>query len=729
MSYRYQEMTVVFAMILVAALGVFVSFLSANHLRETEYATWASDARAETYQLSEILHDKLYRTEGVLRAISERFRARGTIEPDAFRSLISLSRNWDPEIRFDTVAFAERLDRAKRLELERSERVTLAVAGDPGAEAPLAAEAFAVRAVSPPDDLLRPLTDVMTHPELQETLVTARQLPGSAVLGPSFVGKDGQRKIPAAITVDLEDRDGIILAVFDLTHFIADSLGGILPEGMGMRLVERETEAAATMRQTAILGSMQASENVETYVVRLSKGIARWSLHWDVSQRYRGGPNATTEKIALYGGSAISFFFAGALGYLIILSLRFREQVREKTAELSRKAMIIQLTMDTIDQGFAVWNSDQRLVVWSKRCQDFWYQPGSWLVPGTHMSRLIRHLAEHGAFGGEAGDDVVEREMGRVVAAGVDSQERFNLVDGTHVHVRRFPLEHGGHVAVYTDTSVQDRAMTQLERSRDAMEAEVKRRTHDLIIARDQAEQANLAKTYFLANVSHELRTPLNAIIGFADMIGLNIGKEGRNATFREYSQLIKGAGESLLSVVSDLLDVSRIEAGMFEIEREETDVAATVKDVLAVMQPKAEKRSVALVSKVAENLPYLYVDASRFKQILNNLTDNAVKFSSAGGTVEVSAELNGLGNLVVCIEDAGIGISKDDLARVLEPFVQVENVMIRTHEGVGLGLPLARSLTELMDGTFVVESALGEGTRIRLTFPSGRVGPKGAAV
>ena len=267
--------------------------------------------------------------------------------------------------------------------------------------------------------------------------------------------------------------------------------------------------------------------------------------------------------------------------------------------------------------------------------------------------------------------------------------------------------------------------MEQLAESRDAMEAEVRRRTHDLIVARDRAEKANLAKTHLLANVSHELRTPLNAIIGFAEMIDLNIGIAGTNAKTHGYARHIMTAGQSLLSVVSDLLDVSRIEAGVLEIESTEVDVPYVLNDVIELIQAAADKRDVEIISDTDKNLPSLYVDEHRFRQILINLTDNAVKFSNPGGVVTVSAGIDPRGNMAIRVADKGIGISEHDIPRILEPFQQVENVLVRTHEGAGLGLPLARSLTELMNGRFEVMSTVGEGTTVTLVFPRDRVGRK----
>jgi PAS domain-containing protein len=140
--------------------------------------------------------------------------------------------------------------------------------------------------------------------------------------------------------------------------------------------------------------------------------------------------------------------------------------VNDKTAQLSQNSMIVQLTMDSIDQGFAVWNNDQRLVVWSKKCEEFWYYPGNKLRTGMHMQELLEHLRDAGAFGSDVSAVDIELELQKISAAGGNSDDEFQMTDGRHVHVRRFPLERGGYVSVYTDISEQAKQRVQLEDER-----------------------------------------------------------------------------------------------------------------------------------------------------------------------------------------------------------------------------------------------------------------------
>jgi two-component system cell cycle sensor histidine kinase PleC len=265
--------------------------------------------------------------------------------------------------------------------------------------------------------------------------------------------------------------------------------------------------------------------------------------------------------------------------------------------------------------------------------------------------------------------------------------------------------------------------MEDLARARDEMEQEVRHRTKDLIVARDKAEQANLAKTRLLANVSHELRTPLNAIIGFSDMIRAGIGNASASGSTEEYAEYIKRAGEHLLSIVSDLLEITRVEAGVAELDVKEINVRSIVENVFVMVEKARKTPGPKLVADIPEKLPSLQADPLRFRQIIMNLVDNASKFSPVDSEITVSGATNGRGGISIKIIDRGIGINKEDLPRILEPFAQVQDVMSRAHTGIGLGLPLAKSLTEIMDGTLTIDSVPGEGTTVTLTFPPSRVG------
>jgi signal transduction histidine kinase len=243
----------------------------------------------------------------------------------------------------------------------------------------------------------------------------------------------------------------------------------------------------------------------------------------------------------------------------------------------------------------------------------------------------------------------------------------------------------------------------------------------ELAAAKHRAEVASRMKTEFLANVSHELRTPLNSIIGFSEMIDNEAHGPIGNDRYRSYIRDINASGQHLLGVVNDILDISKIEVGEFELQEDEVDIAEIVEMSMRVVDERASRAGVILKSEIAPSLPSLRGDARRVRQILLNLLSNSVKFTASGGAVSVHAGRAADGGLTVSVIDTGIGIAPEDMEKAMMPFGQVDGRLNRKYEGTGLGLPLAKSLTELHDGRFTVRSAIGKGTTVTLDFPAMR--------
>ncbi|MGH6933634.1 MAG: ATP-binding response regulator [Dongiaceae bacterium] len=235
--------------------------------------------------------------------------------------------------------------------------------------------------------------------------------------------------------------------------------------------------------------------------------------------------------------------------------------------------------------------------------------------------------------------------------------------------------------------------------------------------ARGKAEKASRLKTEFLANISHELRTPLNSIIGFSEMIaGEPHGPIG-SPKYQSYVHDIHTSGLHLLGVVNDILDISKLEVGEFELQIEEVDVAEAIDTAIRIVGERAQRAGVQINADVASTLPCMRGDARRVRQILLNLLSNSIKFTDAGGKVTVSANQTEDGGILLSVADTGIGIAPEDVDRAMAPFGQVDGKLNRMHDGTGLGLPLAKSLTELHGGDFRLESAVGRGTTVTLSF------------
>lgn len=244
----------------------------------------------------------------------------------------------------------------------------------------------------------------------------------------------------------------------------------------------------------------------------------------------------------------------------------------------------------------------------------------------------------------------------------------------------------------------------------------------ELTLALKKSNEASQTKSEFLANMSHELRTPLNAIIGFSEMISLEMFGPLENERYLNYIQQIYSSGNHLLSLVNDILDLSKVESGTMQINEEQLDIADEIAACLLSMDERADKAGIVLEMNVSEGLPKLLADRRGIKQIILNLLSNAIKFTRSGGVVGLSALVDEDGRFVIRVSDTGIGISEENLQKLTTPFSQVESTLSREFSGTGLGLPLVRSLAGLHSGSLKLESRPGVGTVATIYLPAERV-------
>lgn len=250
---------------------------------------------------------------------------------------------------------------------------------------------------------------------------------------------------------------------------------------------------------------------------------------------------------------------------------------------------------------------------------------------------------------------------------------------------------------------------------------ELTRREESLRSAKEAAEVASRAKSHFLANMSHELRTPLNAIIGFSEMIATRALGEISPRYF-EYAGDIRSSGRYLLSIIEDLLDMSRIELGQVQLKEEPVSLADLVGDVVKFVILRAREKNVAIREDELRTLPKVTIDPKAMRQCLINLLTNAIKFSPVGGTIEIGGTLEPGGGIALAVIDHGLGIRREDLANVFQPFWQNEAYRRQNKDGIGLGLAITRRLVEAHDGTIEIESREGEGTTVTIHLPARRL-------
>jgi two-component system cell cycle sensor histidine kinase PleC len=265
-------------------------------------------------------------------------------------------------------------------------------------------------------------------------------------------------------------------------------------------------------------------------------------------------------------------------------------------------------------------------------------------------------------------------------------------------------------------------AMLEFRAEKDALIAELEQSKSVSEEARLRAEEANLAKSRFLATMSHELRTPLNAILGFSEVMKAEVLGPMHNELYKEYAGNIHDSGKHLLQLINEILDLSRIEAGRYELHEEPVRLTDVVEDCLRLLNLRAESKGLQVVLDFPRNLEQIWADERAIRQICLNLMSNALKFTPRGGRITLSVATTLEGGQMLSVKDTGPGIPKEEIPRVMQAFGQGSLAHQTAEGGTGLGLPIVQNLVSLHGGTFELHSELRKGTEAVVILPKSRV-------
>lgn len=389
----------------------------------------------------------------------------------------------------------------------------------------------------------------------------------------------------------------------------------------------------------------------------------------------------------------------GAPLYFILVAEEMDTRLRAERALAERTAQL-ESVLANVDQGIGMIDADGRIVALNRAYFRLLEIDPDRFGNNAKLSDLLGYLADRGEYGATDVDvnELTQAAFDRALAGKPISYHR-TRPNGTDLEIKVNPTERGGWVTTFTDVT------------------ERKRMERDLSLALREAEEANRAKSDFLATMSHELRTPLNAILGFAEILSHQYFGPMGQSRYVEYAEDIETSGRYLLELINDVLDISKIEAGEYMLSPGPLNVTAVIEDCVTLMSHRAETDKITVVQSLEDDLPDVVADRRALKQMLLNLLSNALKFTQEGGEVRVSARLKG-GNHEITVHDTGPGIEKEEIPFLLEPFKKGRENPDISVEGAGLGLAITNSLARLHAGSVVIDSTVGRGTAVTIRLP-----------
>ncbi len=481
--------------------------------------------------------------------------------------------------------------------------------------------------------------------------------------------------------------------------------------GLGFEELGRIALAKGYFREAEALRDPEAW--LQERLVQFAKPLDR-----TVKRRLANGRSVLIQERKLADGSSVNVF-------------------SDVTALERAKARLAD-AIESMSDGFVLWDAEDRLAIHNSAYAKMFEGIPDSVAVGKRFSEIMDTGLRHGAIPAALGrEDAYKRErLAERRNPGAPAIHSFK--GGRWLRLAERRTAEGGIVGVRTDVTAEvtrEQALREnqqelarrieelesMQRRAEAQRDELRTLNTELAQARDAADAGNAAKSSFLANMSHELRTPLNAIIGFAEVMDAGLFGAIANERYRDYNGDILAAARHLLGLINDVLDLSKIVAGKWELLEEPIAIQALLDAVRHLVAGRDETALLTLRVDVAGILPPIFADERAMKQILINLMANAIKFTPAGGKVRLRARLDWRGRMQFAVADSGIGMHREDLPTALQPFGQIDNYLTRRCHGTGLGLSIAKALAERHGGTLRLRSRPQRGTSVVVTFPSER--------
>ena len=507
--------------------------------------------------------------------------------------------------------------------------------------------------------------------------------------------------------VTLQQRDEILRSILETS---LDGFWRVDGQGHLLDVNSTYSQQSGYAREELLemqVSDLEAGESAAETAIRIQRLIETGRDQFESRHRRRDGSIWDVEVSATYRDAA------GGLLCVFLRDITERKQAEVAAGKANR---LLQEAIDGLAEGFTIYDENDRLVVCNEAYLNFYSTSRDLIVPGASFEEIVRKGAERGQYKEAIGrvDEWVQQRVRNHQEADGRHLEQL-LDDGRWLLIVEYRTPSGYIVGNRIDITARKLAEAELDQHGRDLERLVAERTAALSIAKEAAEAANVAKSAFLANMSHEIRTPMNGIVGMANILR----REGVTSKQAKRLDTIDASAQHLLSVINNILDISKIEAGKLTLEEGPVLVSSLMANVSSILSERVKAKGIHLLIET-EHLPHNLVgDPTRLQQALLNYATNAVKFTERGTVTLRALKREETADSVMVrfeVEDAGIGIEPEAMARLFKAFEQADNSMNRKYGGTGLGLAITRRLAELMGGDAGADSTLGIGSTFWFT-------------